>query len=304
MYRVSRRDVEFEVSNIDKTVQEIAFTSSFPSGCAAVDRSRAVYYRSNGSDEAVVFVHGSGRHFKRFLYYPRVLSQNGYHTVMPILPYHYERVCPGNDVYATFIKGTSEVLEKKYAQAVVDVMTCIDYLEQNGIRRIHLMGYSLGGMIAAITAAIDKRIEKTVLVLAGGNFEYITWDSTATRVFRVKYEEDESCDKNKCHEIHREFDRAAREWTELDDLKRYPSCFRYDPSFFANRLHPEHVMMVTALCDECVPRRSSDDLWKRLGKPKRLFVPSTHLTAHLFCKGRIMRESLVFLGKAVTEADV
>lgn len=295
MYSLNRDKVKFKVLNKSNKIKEIYFTSPYKSGYPEVDQARALLHQGNRSEEAIVFVHGTGRHFSSFSYYPKILSNNGYTTLMLILPYHYERISKKDPISLAFLKGSSEVLEKKYEQSVVDIFTCVDYLQQQGFKKIHIMGFSLGGMIATIASALDKRIDKVILTVTGGNFEYSTWHSTATKIFRIEYEEDKSCNPKKCHQIHQEFDKAAKEWKNLEELKKYPSCFRYDPSFFAAKLNPKDVVMFTALFDECVPRKSSDDLWERIGKPKRYFLLSGHLTAHLFYKNYILRKTLKFL---------
>ena len=253
MYGLNRDKVKFKVLDKSNKIKEIYFTSPDKSGYPEVDQARALLYQDNRSEEAIVFVHGTGRHFSSFSYYPKILSNNGYNTLILILPYHYERISKKDPISLAFLKGSSEVLEKKYEQSVVDIFTCVDYLQQQDFKKIHIMGISLGGMIATIASALDKRIHKVILTVTGGNFEYTTWHSTATKIFRLNYEEDKNCNPKKCHQIHQEFDKAAKEWKNLEELKKYPSCFRYDSSFFAAKLNPIMFNIGTGITDECVP---------------------------------------------------
>ncbi len=294
MYLIPRDNVVFSVLGED--IKEIYFTSAYKSGYPEVDRAKALLYEVENPRGAVVFVHGTGnRNFSHLQYYPRKLSENGYVTIMPVLPYHFERVPSGDTVSSAFLKGSSSAMEKKFYQAAIDVMTCVDYLEGRGFEKIHIMGYSFGGMISTIAMALDKRLDRGILIVTGGNFEFITWHSIATRVIRLKYEEDESCNPEKCHKIHRTFDETARNFGGVGELEKLPSCFRYDASLFANMINGEKVLMFTALFDPFIPRKSSDDLWHRLGKHKRYKLLSGHMTAHVFYRRYILKKSLAFL---------
>ncbi len=296
MYLTSRDDVEFTVLN--KNPKEIYFTSPYPSGYPDVDRAKALLYEIKNPKGALVFIHGSGSgNFSHLQYYTKNFSKNGYITMMPILPYHFGRIPKGCNSSSSFLKGNSSIMEKKFFQAVNDILTCIDYLEKLGIDNINIMGYSFGGMISTIVMALDDRLNKGILIVTGGNFEYIIWHSIATRVIRLNYEEDKSCNPERCHEIHKTFEEAAKRFNGIEELKKLPSCFRYDPSLFASLLNREKVLMFTALLDPFIPRKSSDDLWYRIGKPKRYFLLSGHMTAHIFFKRYILNKCLSFLDK-------
>jgi len=294
MYDTIRSSVKF--SETDTIPREVKFTSPFGAGIPQVDRARAYYYPVEGAVSAVIFLPGLGdRRLTHFRVYIDGLNKAGISVILPILPYFYDRKSPLRPETETFMKGASEDLQKKYEHAVTDVRCAADYLESTGVRTIDIMGASFGGMISAISMGVDPRIRRGVLIVTGGNYEYITWKSIATKVFRVKYEEDESCSPGRCRELHKDFDAAARRLKNPENLSGFPSCFTYDPSFFAHLIRPERVIMFTARADPFIPRAASDDLWKRLGKPKRIFLPAGHMTSHIFFKRKILTESARFL---------
>ncbi len=274
----------------------LSFESPFQSGDKKVDTARALVFKpQERKKEAVLFLHGTGqRNFDPLTYYPRYLSKNGYVTVMPVLPYHFERTPEGKQSGLAFVKGNDVQLAFKFAQAVTDMLTCIDFLEKEGFQSVNIMGFSFGGMISAITMALDKRVKKGAFVVTGGNYEYITWKSLATRVLRISYEEDESCTPQKCHLRHQIFDKIAEKFNTLEDLLNLPVCFSYDPSIFARLIPPRKTLFFKALFDVFIPSASSNDLWKKLGKPKRYVFPSGHLSAHLLFKKFIAKKSLEF----------
>jgi|YelNatPaOPRAMG01_1025707.scaffolds.fasta_scaffold56016_2 dienelactone hydrolase len=273
----------------------LEFESLKPSGDPKVDHVKAILYNSDHPKGAIVFIHGTGqKNFEPLMYYPKRFSQDGYTTIMPVLPYHFERTPLGQKSGIAFIKGTDVQLATRFDQAVTDVITCVDYLENIGFKNIYIMGFSFGGMVSTITMALDKRIEKGVFVVTGGNYEYITWKSIATRVLRISYEENKSCNPKECEKKHKLFGKAIINFTSLTMLKDMPPCFTYDPSLFAKFILPRKTLFFTAMFDFFIPRKSSDDLWERMGKPKRYVIPSGHLSAHLFFKHFILNKSLAF----------
>ncbi|MGC9139517.1 alpha/beta hydrolase family protein [Athalassotoga sp.] len=291
---LSKREAEYSIRTEDK-IDVIEFQSPIPSGIEKVDKAKAFLFKSNDSKKSVVFIHGTGqRNFDHLKYYPLIFSKSGYATLMPILPYHFERTPEGQKSGLAFIKGTDKQLAKRFDQTVTEVLTWVDYLEKYGFNEINIMGFSFGGMIATISMAIDKRIRKGSFVVTGGNYEYITWHSVATKVLRVNYEENKSCTPIVCNIKHRIFERMIEEFSELEDLEKMHPCFTYDPSIFAKFIKPENVIFFEALFDLFIPKKSSRDLWERMGKPRRYELLSGHLTSHLFFRHFIANKTLEF----------
>jgi esterase/lipase len=292
LYNISRKNVTFET--IDKCDhKEISWNSAFSSNDKNVDNGKALLFQGK-SNESLVFVHGLGhRNFEYLKYYPINLSKSGYTTMMLVLPYHLDRMPQNENI--SFLSGTASDIEKRFYQSVVDTLTCVDYLENLGMKKIHIMGFSFGGMISTISLALDKRIDKGILVVTGGNFEYITWKSIATKVLRIRYEDEDSCNIERCHELHKKFDISARSFSCIEDLENLPSCFRYDPSLFAKDLNPNKILMFSAIFDPFIPQKSSKDLWNKMNKPKRYKLPSGHMTSHLWFKKFILNKTLEFV---------
>lgn len=289
MYNISRKDVIFK----EDKGNTLYFNSPFPSGDKYVDRGKALLYKGKGK-EGIVFVHGLGsRNFDYLKYYPENLVKHNYTIIMPVLPYHFERM--PKDKKIDFLSGTTMDIEKRFYQSVVDIFTCVDYLKKRGMKKIHIMGFSFGGMIGTIAKALDNRFDKGVFIVSGGNFLYITWKSVATKVLRVRYEDEDSCSIERCHRLHENFDDIVKNFTKLEELKELPSCFRYDPSLFAKMINPENILMINAAFDPFIPRKASRDLWNKMGRPKRYILPSGHLTSHLWFKKFILKKTIEFL---------
>ena len=291
LYRTPREGVEFVVSYGSPSIVE--FTSPRSSGDPKVDRARAYLFESRNPKGAVLFVHGTGqKNFNPLKYYPDYFADHGYTTIMPVLPYHFERTPDGKKSGLSFLQGNDVQIAERFDQAVTDLLTCVDFLQKKGFNEVNIMGFSFGGMVSTIAMALDQRIKKGSFVVTGGNYEYITWKSVATKIMRVRYEESEECDQQKCEIKHAIFDKAANRFNSLKDIKDLPVCFTYDPSIFAKMVRSRKKIFFTARFDPFIPRASSDDLWKRMGRPKRYLLFSGHLSAHLLYRRFIARKSL------------
>ena len=297
MYNISRENVEFKIEK--SSPKKIYFQSPYASGNQIIDRAKALQYGDDHSDKALVFIHGFGemKIFELLKYYPKYFAENAYTVLMPVLPFLMERKPEKYRAKDLFLSGFAADIEKRFYQSVNDILTFIDYLEVVGFKEVNIMGYSFGGLIATIAMALDQRIKKAVLVVTGGNMEHITWESLATRELRKRYWEEQFCDRETCHELHKKFDQAAAEFKKVEDLKKFPPCFRYDPSLFAHKIKSRNVLMFNALFDNLIPREAADDLWRRLGEPTRYNLPAGHYTTHLLFRKLICRKTNKFFSR-------
>src|ERR1700677_5227288 len=74
-------------------------------------------------------------------------------------------------------------------QAVVDIRSCIDWLEQQGYEQFGVLGTSLGSCYAFIAAAFDPRIRVNAFNHASTAFGDVTWAGQSTRHVKQALEE-------------------------------------------------------------------------------------------------------------------
>ncbi len=74
-------------------------------------------------------------------------------------------------------------------QAVVDIRSCIDWLEQQGYEQFGVLGTSLGSCYAFIAAAFDPRLQVCAFNHASTWFGDVTWAGQSTRHIRAAFEE-------------------------------------------------------------------------------------------------------------------
>lgn len=74
-------------------------------------------------------------------------------------------------------------------QAVVDIRSCIDWLESQGYEQFGVLGTSLGSCYAFIAAAFDPRIQVCAFNHASTWFGDVVWTGQSTRHIRASFEQ-------------------------------------------------------------------------------------------------------------------
>ena len=74
-------------------------------------------------------------------------------------------------------------------QAVVDARSCVDWLQQQGYRRIGILGTSLGSCYAFLASAHDPRFKVNVYNHCSSYFADVVWTGLSTQHIRQGIEE-------------------------------------------------------------------------------------------------------------------
>jgi hypothetical protein len=74
-------------------------------------------------------------------------------------------------------------------QAVVDIRSCIDWLESQGYKQLGVLGTSLGSCYAFIAAAFDPRLQICAFNHASTWFGDVVWAGQSTRHIRAAFEQ-------------------------------------------------------------------------------------------------------------------
>jgi len=75
-------------------------------------------------------------------------------------------------------------------QAVVDIRSCVDWLEQQGYEQFGVLGTSLGSCYAFIAAAFEPRIKVCAFNHASTWFGDVVWTGQSTRHIRAAFEQE------------------------------------------------------------------------------------------------------------------
>ncbi|MFB3815329.1 MAG: RcgR family putative quorum lactone hydrolase [Terriglobales bacterium] len=80
-------------------------------------------------------------------------------------------------------------------QAIIDVRSCLDWLESRGYRELGVLGTSLGSCYAFIASAHDPRLKLNVFNHASTYFADVVWTGQSTRHIRAGLEKDITLDR-------------------------------------------------------------------------------------------------------------
>jgi len=114
----------------------------------------------------------------------RVLNMLGVAVLRMSMPYHDIRM-PAEIKRADYAVSANvgRTLDA-VRQGVIDVRSCLDWLEQQGYSKLGIVGTSLGSCYAFITAAHDSRIRVAAFNHASTYFADVVWRGQSTRHIR------------------------------------------------------------------------------------------------------------------------
>lgn len=198
------------------------------------------------------------------------------------LPYHSRRN-PEELKKAKVLYLTAAQWLEPFEVSIADVRTVIDWSElrtELDSQHIAIMGISIGGFVAAIAMGVEKRISAGVLMLTGGNLERITWESKSPSIRRIHGGSDYVERRELCHQIYSQYPHYLDEVKKkgFDNVTPPKECFLFDPMTFAHCLRDRPLLLINALWDSIIPKRSLLEFGEACGKPPTLWLPCTHLT--------------------------
>ncbi|MCS7065056.1 MAG: alpha/beta fold hydrolase [Fimbriimonadales bacterium] len=132
-------------------------------------------------------------------------------------------------------------------QTVIDLRRAVDYLETRpeiDPKRIGYIGASMGGMLGAIFAGVDERVQAPVLLVAGGNWKIIM-EKSVLSVFRE-------------NRSPKEMEQALKAMDVVD------------PIHWVGRISPRPVLMINGDADDVVPVDSNKALHEAAREPKKI----------------------------------
>ncbi|QDU63736.1 Alpha/beta hydrolase family protein [Planctomycetes bacterium Pan216] len=210
-----------------------------------------------GPFPCVIVLHITGGDFELSRFLCRILGRCGVASMFVKMPYYGERR-PKTGRVRMVSKDLDRGL-RAMRQTVLDLRRACDLIEtmpsMDG--RIGITGVSLGGIAGALTASLEPRIDRSCLILAGGDFGDLLYESQ---------------------------EREAREFSKIwqgrgGTRESFNEVMApYDPLTYASRLRGRKVLMLNASKDESVPTKCGIKLWERAGKPPIVWYPCGHYT--------------------------
>jgi dienelactone hydrolase len=193
-----------------------------------------------------------------------VLASHGIAGLCVQMPYYGPRRPVGEKVrlLSTNIPQTMEGIR----QTVLDNRCAVAWLESRpeiDKKKLGIHGTSLGSFMAALTAAAEPRLNNVSLMLGGGGLVDAYWDHPQAKQYR---------------EIARKL--GADDDTSKEFMKRLIAPA--DPITYADQLKKRNLLMIAASRDDIVPPSAAKALWEATGKPKIIWLNTTHVGAALY----------------------
>lgn len=134
--------------------------------------------------------------------------------------------------------------------------------------RLGISGTSLGSLVSALTAAMEDRYRKVVILLGGGGFVDAYYNHPQAR------------------EVVKSFESSGG----TKELARFMFA-PYDPVTWAARLAGKDVLIMAGSQDEVIFPEMTKKLWEKAGKPEIVWFDCTHIGAVRFLPDALNRIS-------------
>ncbi len=245
--------------------------------------------RQKTAGPLAILVHGWGdQSVIPFKMLARDLARRGIASFILYLIFHHSRMPKAMQDKGLHL--TPEEWFEGYQTSVIDVRQVVDWASsQDEIEKeqIAVIGLSLGGIIAAISMAVERRIGSGVFLVTGGNYESRAWSKRRR----------DGRNESDLAEDQEHYARYLAEVAEkgLEEANPSKQSYLTDPVTFGSYLSNRPVMMINALWDEIIARQAALDFWQACGKPAIRWLPATHASIWLLYP-LIRRQIVGFLG--------
>lgn len=243
-------------------VDHLTFPSPVVSPHVENNTVHAAYYRPLNRKKfpCVIVLHITGGDQSLTRMISSHLAQNGIGALMVQMAYYGPRRPPGSKLrlLSYDLKHTQEAIR----QTVLDLRCATAWMESRKEiekEKIGIMGTSLGGFMAALTAEMEPKLGRVAILLAGGGLVDAYYEHPKAEPYRKLWE--------------------AMGGTKESVKKIFAPM---DPLTCAENLKNRRVLMMSAKRDEIVPAAMAEALWKASGQQTILWYDTTHYGAALY----------------------
>jgi len=167
----------------------LTFSSALPSPYPENNRVHAEYFPVSGrKDRAVVVLPQWNADAQSHIGLCKLLRFFGISALRMSLAYHDYRMPPELERADYHVSSNVGRTIHACRQSVIDARSCLDWLEQQGYRRLGVLGTSLGSCIAFIAAAHDRRVQAGVFNHVSTYFSDVVWTGISTKHVRMGFE--------------------------------------------------------------------------------------------------------------------
>jgi pimeloyl-ACP methyl ester carboxylesterase len=244
----------------------------FPETNLAVGR----FYRSLRDPDApvVLISHGwAHRTLKTIEHlYVRPFLRAGFSVAFVAHPLHLERTPRGTYSGELIMSADVVLTVEAFRQGVIDMIAVANWLRAAGHDRIGLFGYSLGGYLAGLMAAVRGDWAFAVLCATG--------DSPISPILDTQLGRNIREDLAACGMLDR--GKITRSWRIIS------------PGAFSPKLPKERILLVAGRYDRIMLPASVRRLWNSWKRPRLVWMNRSHYTL-LATNGALMSRAIPFM---------
>lgn len=190
-----RRPEQFRTSPLAPVQEEtgeaefLRFTSAVRTPYPENDLANARWFPAKKRDDRAVVVlpHWNSDAFSHNALC-RVMNRFGVSALRLSKPYHDIRKPAETERADYAVSANICRTMDAVRQGVIDIRSCLDWLEQQGYRRFAVLGTSLGSCYAFLASAHDERLRLNVFNHASTYFADVVWTGQSTRHIRAGIE--------------------------------------------------------------------------------------------------------------------
>jgi len=258
-------------------MHKVTFPSPVETAVAENNTVHAEYFQPAGKGPfpACVVLHILGGDFLLSETVANHLATHGIAALFVKMPYYGERRGKGS-ARRMISREPGESVEGM-TQAVLDIRRATAWLASRpevDAQRLGITGISLGGIMSALAAAGEPRLQSVAIVLGGGKLADVLWanEIREARDFREKW--------------------LAQGGTQ-ESFRR--TLAPVDPATYGHLLKGRRVLMIAAKNDEVVLPECAEALWESIGRePKLVWLDSGHYTAIRYLPRELVRLDMFF----------
>ena len=201
----------------------------------------------------IILLHGAGGadYHLEFPFMARCCNRAGFSTAMLLAPFQFQRR-PRQLAGLSWPDYRLDA-EIGYAQAVAEIRALVGWLLAEGCPAVALWGNSYGGALAGLTACHDARLSAAVLAAPGLDLNVLL--SAAKQIIRPGLRKALLSQRPACEALNQ---------TALNLATLRPV------------IPKESILLIEAVHDLFVDRRSLESLWQAWGQPDIWRLPHSH----------------------------
>lgn len=199
------------------------------------------------------------------------------------LPFHRERAPEGTKSGELFFSNNDDEYFFSMRQSIVDLKHFIQFLnDYENDFEIYGIGLSLGAILLNLLMGVDERIKKGISLMGSGNILRLTWEGLYGIPLRMYYKKQGLNFETYKKELKNFLKYVDMVYEKKEIIETEKLWYLVDPLTYSCFNNQRNVLFINGFFDFVIVKKAVLELWEKLGKPKLIWIPSTHYTIPLF----------------------